>query len=49
MQPSNILQVENINEEWRDKDIVMLYACFQILKYFVGKEMRIDEHIDWDE
>lgn len=26
------------NEEWIDKDLVMLHACFQLLKDFVDEE-----------
>jgi hypothetical protein len=38
MEPGNILKIETLSEEWRDKDSVMLHACFQLLKDFVEKE-----------
>jgi len=38
MQPSNILKIDTLSDEWRDKDSVMLHACFQLLKDFVEKE-----------
>lgn len=28
MQPSNKLSIDTLDKEWRDKDIVMLHACF---------------------
>ena len=38
MEPSNMLNIETLSEEWSDKDSVMLHACFQLLKDFVEKE-----------
>lgn len=34
------LMIESLpkNEEWIDKDLVMLHACFQLLKDFVDEE-----------
>jgi len=32
MEPSHTLKIETLNEQWRDKDSVMLHACFQLLK-----------------
>lgn len=37
-----------MSEDWCDKDIVMLYACFQLLKNFVENEKEIIEQIDWE-
>ena len=45
MEPRNILKIESLSQEWRDKDSVMLHACFQLLKDFVEKE---DIHKDRD-
>jgi hypothetical protein len=47
MTPSNRLEIESLTEDWCDKDVVILHACFQILKDFVEKENWL-EHIDWD-
>lgn len=47
MEPSNKLKIESLNEEWRDKDTVMLHACFQLLKDTVEKE-RLFEVTNWD-
>jgi len=48
MQPSNILKIETLNEEWRDKDSVMLHACFQLLRDCVEKENLLSGHTDWN-
>ena len=48
MQPSNILKIESLNDDWRDKDSVLLHACFQLLKDCVEKENLLSGHIDWD-
>jgi hypothetical protein len=32
MEPSNILKIDTLDDSWRDKDSVMLHACFQLLK-----------------
>ncbi len=48
MKPSNILKIETLDENWRDKDSVMLHACFQLLKDCMEKEHLLDGHIDWD-
>jgi hypothetical protein len=47
MQPSNILKIDSLNEHWRDKDSVMLHACFQLLKDCVEKENLLTGDIDW--
>lgn len=48
MEPGNILKIETLGESWRDKDSVMLHACFQLLKDCVEKENLLDGHVDWD-
>lgn len=48
MEPSNILKIDSLDENWRDKDSVMLHACFQLLKDCVEKENLLDGHTDWD-
>lgn len=49
MKPSNLLQIESLTENWCDKDVVILHACFQLLKDFVEKEKEIIEQIDWED
>lgn len=48
MQPSNILKIGSLTEDWRDKDSVMLHACFLLLKDCVEKENLLTGHTDWD-
>jgi hypothetical protein len=38
MQPGNILRIKTLDEEWCDKDRVMLHACFQLLTDCVEEE-----------
>ncbi|HPI00219.1 MAG TPA: hypothetical protein PK772_07810 [Chitinophagaceae bacterium] len=48
MEPANILYIESLSEEWCDKDVVMLHACFQLLKDCIEKEKLLNGHIDWN-
>lgn len=41
-----MLLIESLPDEWVDADIVMLHACFQLLKDFVEKELELDETRD---
>jgi hypothetical protein len=47
MNPANVLKIESLPNDWRDKDDVLLHACFQILKDFVEQEKETIEIIDW--
>ncbi len=47
MEPVNVLKIESLPNGWRDKDDVILHACFQLLKDFVEQEKEIIEQIDW--
>jgi len=47
MKPSNLLKIETLNDEWLDKDLVILHACFQILSDCIEKENLFTGHIDW--
>ena len=47
MQPSDTLKIDSLDDEWRDKDTIMLHACFQLLKDCVEKENLLNSHIDW--
>lgn len=46
VQPANILKIESLSDEWRDKDLILLHACFQLLKDFFEKEKKIIEGIN---
>lgn len=48
MQPSNILKITSLTEGWRDKDSVLLHACFQLLSDFVEQEIPKFPHINWN-
>ena len=48
MEPSNILNIDTLDSNWRDKDTIILHACFQLLKDCVEKENLLDGHIEWD-
>jgi hypothetical protein len=43
-----ILNIDNLDSDWCDKDIIMLHACFQLLTDFVEKEKAFNGHIDWE-
>lgn len=47
MQPGNLLNIESLSRDWHDKDLVMLHACFQLLKDFMEKEDCGACEIDW--
>lgn len=47
MKPSNVLHIKSLNSEWRDKDSIMLHACFQLLKDCVEQENLLECHLDW--
>jgi hypothetical protein len=48
MEPSNNLKIDTLDEGWRDKDSVMLHACFQLLKDCIEKENLFNGHTDWE-
>lgn len=47
MEPGNNLKIESLTQDWRDKDSVMLHACFQLLKDAVEQEHLLT-NINWD-
>jgi|WetSurSiteA1Bulk_404760.scaffolds.fasta_scaffold22833_3 hypothetical protein len=47
MQPGNVLKIDTLNEDWSDKDKIMLHACFQLLKDCIEKEKLLTGFIDW--
>lgn len=38
VEPANKLNIESLSQDWCDKDIVMLHACFQLLCDCIEKE-----------
>lgn len=48
MQPANILKIKSLGKGWRDKDSVLLHACFQLLSDFVEQEIPKFPHINWN-
>jgi hypothetical protein len=48
MQPGNILRIKSLDEEWCDKDHVMLHACFQLLTDCVEEE-KLFEFTDFEQ
>ncbi len=48
MEPANILKIESLPEGWRDKDHVLLHACFQLLSDFVEQEIPKFPPINWN-
>lgn len=47
MEPGNILKIDTLDDDWRDKDSVMLHACFQLLKDCIERENLLDGDTDW--
>ena len=47
MKPANLLRIDSLDENWCDKDTIMLHACFQLLSDFFEKERRLDEAPEW--
>lgn len=53
MKPSNVLKIDTLNQEWYDKDGVLLHACFQVLVNFIHEETNFidknaDNWVDWE-
>lgn len=42
-----ILKIQSLDKGWRDKDVVMLHAAFQLLVDFVDQE-KPDQIVDWN-
>lgn len=47
MKPANMLRIKTLNEDWTDKDMVILHACFQLLIDCIEEE-KLFEFIDWE-
>lgn len=41
MEPANVLKIESLSEDWCDKDVVILHACFQMLKDYIEKRKKL--------
>jgi len=41
MQPANHLHIKTFDEQWADKDRVMLHACFQLLTDCLEQEQLL--------
>lgn len=48
MKPGNVLKISTLDEDWSDKDNVMLHACFQLLTDCIEIE-KLDEFTDWQQ
>ena len=48
MQPANLLKINSLSDGWRDKDSVLLHACFQLLSDFVEQEIPKYPFINWN-
>ena len=48
LQPSNLLKINSLTDGWRDKDSILLHACFQLLSDFVEQEIPKFPHINWN-
>lgn len=48
MDSANILKIESLPDDWRDKDSIILHACFQLLKDFVEKEDVAHRKNNWE-
>ncbi len=47
MKPGNVLKIKTLDNDWSDKDQVLLHACFQLLCDCIEKEKLLD-FTDWD-
>ena len=47
MRVLKIHSLEPASKKWRDRDVIMLHACFQILKDCVEKE-HVDTHCNYE-
>ena len=51
MKKPNILKIKTLSDrkdDWCDKDVVMLHACFQLLTDCVEDEELLDGYVDWE-
>jgi hypothetical protein len=48
MTPSFTLKIDTLSNDWCDKDIVILHACFQLLMNCIEKENLLNGHTDWN-
>lgn len=48
-EPGNLLKNKSLDDEWCDKDIVMLHACFLLLEDCVEQEKLLDGTTEWEQ
>ena len=48
MDNANVLKIETLSDGWCDNDLIMLHACFQLLKHFIEDEKPF-ENLSWDQ
>lgn len=48
MVPGNILKIRSLGDDWVDKDVVLLHACFQLLTDYVENE-ETSVPTDWEQ
>ena len=48
MDNANVLKIETLTDGWCDNDLIMLHACFQLLKHFVEDEKPF-EFVNWNQ
>lgn len=48
MEKGNVLKIASLPSDWVDKDIVLLHACFQLLKDYIERE-ESQIPIDWNQ
>ena len=48
MKPGNVLHIATLDNDWSDKDTVMLHACFQLLSDAIEVEKIFESDVDWD-
>jgi len=42
------LLIDSLGKGWRDRDEILLHACFQCLVDCVEEEKLLEGHLDWD-
>ena len=48
MEDPRVLKITTLDKGWRDKDQVMLHACFQLLCDCIENENLFTGHVQWD-
>lgn len=48
MRNPGVLYISTLSGDWRDNDIVILHACFQLLSDCIENEKLLTGNTDWD-